>query len=64
MEVFIVQLYERFVTGRTSFFQWMFSKEGLGEQCSSRAEGQEGGWHRWEEAMPLHYGHTANEGPV
>jgi hypothetical protein len=40
MEVFIVQLYGHFVTGRTSFIQWMFSKEGLGEQWGSRAAGR------------------------
>jgi hypothetical protein len=61
---FIEQLYEHSITGRISFIQWMFSMEGLGEQWGSRAEGQQGGGHRWEEAMPLHYGHTANEGPV
>jgi hypothetical protein len=25
-------VYGHFITGRTSFIQWMFSKEGLGEQ--------------------------------
>ena len=39
MEAFIVQLYGHFITGRISFIQWMFSKEGLGEH--SGAAGQQ-----------------------
>ncbi len=41
MKVFIAQLYEHFITDRTSFTQGMFSEEGLGK--NSGATG-----HRWE----------------
>ncbi len=39
------------ITGRTSFIQWMFSKEGLGEQWGSKEAGTDG------RALPWHYGH-------
>ncbi len=53
-------VYEHFITGRTSFIQWMFSKEGLGEHSGAT-------WHMWEgnaggRAMPWHYGQGAGMG--
>ncbi len=59
MEAFIVQLYGHFITSRTSFIQWMFSKEGLGEQWGSRAAIEAGTGGR---ALHWHYGLGAGMG--
>ncbi len=43
MEVFIVQLYGHFITGRTSYIQWMFSKEaGTGGRAVEQQGSREG----------------------
>jgi hypothetical protein len=55
----MVQLQGHFDTGRTSFIQWMFSKEGLGEQWDSRAAGEAGTGGR---ALPWHYEQGASMG--
>jgi len=43
MIIFIIQLYDPYITGRTSFIKWMFSNEGLGIWDSSTATGQRRG---------------------